>query len=223
MYGVVVTVLCNVNDKWQIPSGWGSLVTAFNGAWLQHSTQTPTRGSATFDCAGLFGNTCATGTSGSVNPHWPGIIPAHRVETPWNVLFSAQWRFIGPTSFDNNSTNPLLAGVEESGANNGPPYDDPYQARNPGYSYIDLAAIWHLDRHMELRAGVNNALDKDPPVLPENDISGNAGPSNSFQTYDLFGDGSCSLRSPPSSRSSIFKGGPERGRLFFAGRTQSVV
>jgi hypothetical protein len=34
---------------------------------------------------------------------------------------------------------------------------------------------------------VNKVLDKDPPVLPEADISGNADPSNSFQTYDLLG------------------------------------
>ena len=69
----------------------------------------------------------------------------------------------------------------------GRPTTIPTRPRIPGYSYIDLAAIWHLDRHMELRAGVNNVLDKDPPVLPENDISGNAGPSNSFRTYDLLG------------------------------------
>ena len=59
---IVSGIDLNVNDKWQIPSGWGSLVTAFNGAWLQHSTNTPYPGAPTFDCAGLFGNTCATGT-----------------------------------------------------------------------------------------------------------------------------------------------------------------
>jgi iron complex outermembrane receptor protein len=183
---VVSGIDINANDKWRIPGDWGSLVTTFNGAWLQQSTSTPYPGAPTFDCAGLFGSTCATTTSGSVNPHWRHNL---RIgwETPWNVLFSAQWRFIGPTSFDNNSTNALLAGVEESGANNGAPYYDPYNARIPGYSYIDLAAIWHVDHNIELRAGVNNVLDKDPPVLPENDISGAAGPSNSFQTYDLLG------------------------------------
>jgi outer membrane receptor protein involved in Fe transport len=108
-------------------------------------------------------------------------------ETPWDVLLSLQWRFIGPTSFDNNSTNPLLAGVEENGAPVGPPYYDPYNARIPGYSYLDLAAIWHVQKNIELRAGCNNLFDKDPPVLPEADIAGNGGGANSFPTYDLLG------------------------------------
>jgi iron complex outermembrane recepter protein len=175
-----------VNHKYELPSGWGSIVTGFNGSWLQHSTFTPYPGGPSYDCAGLFGSTCSTGLSGSVNPRWRHNL---RIgwETPWNVLFSLQWRFIGPTSFDNNSTNPLLAGVEENGADNGPPYYDPYNARIPGYSYLDLAAVWHVQKNIELRAGCNNLLDKDPPVLPEADIAGNGGGANSFPTYDLLG------------------------------------
>jgi hypothetical protein len=34
---------------------------------------------------------------------------------------------------------------------------------------------------------VNKVLDKDPPVFPEADISGKAGPSSSIQTCDLVG------------------------------------
>jgi outer membrane receptor for ferrienterochelin and colicin len=98
-----------------------------------------------------------------------------------------QWRFIGPTSFDNNSTNPLLAGVEERGANNGPPYYDPYNARIPGYSYIDLTGVWHATQKLEVRAGCNNLLDKDPPLIPSDDITGNSGVSNSYNAYDLVG------------------------------------
>jgi len=45
-------------------------------------------------------------------------------------LLSAQWRFIGPTSFDNNSTNPLLAGAEENNTTT-PPFYDQYNARIP--------------------------------------------------------------------------------------------
>jgi outer membrane receptor protein involved in Fe transport len=175
-----------MNYKYELASGWGSIVTGFNGSWLQHSTFTPYPGGPSYDCAGLFGSTCSTGLSGSVNPHWRHNL---RIgwETPWNVLLSAQWRFIGPTSFDNNSTNPLLAGVEENGAGNGPPYYDPYNARIPGYSYLDIAAVWHVQRNIELRAGCNNLFDKDPPVLPEEDIAGTGGGANSFPTYDLLG------------------------------------
>jgi outer membrane receptor protein involved in Fe transport len=110
-------------------------------------------------------------------------------DTPWNLLFSMQWRFIGPTSFDNNSTNPLLAGAEEGPEGPGapPPYYDQYNARIPGYSYFDLTAVWHAMANLEVRAGVNNLLDKDPPLVPSGDITGNAGASNSWGAYDLLG------------------------------------
>jgi iron complex outermembrane recepter protein len=40
---------------------------------------------------------------------------------------------------------------------------------------------------LELRAGVNNLLDKDPPLVPSGDITANAGASNSWGAYDLLG------------------------------------
>jgi outer membrane receptor protein involved in Fe transport len=168
-----------MNYTHELPSGWGKLVTSFNGAWLQHTTLTPYPGAPSYDCAGLFGATCETGLSGSVNPRWRHNLRLSW-DTPWNLLFSAQWRFIGPTSFDNNSSNPLLANLEEGDY-------DPYNARIPGYSYLDLAAIWHVEQHLELRAGVNNVLDKDPPVVPEADISSNSGAANSYLAYDTLG------------------------------------
>jgi iron complex outermembrane recepter protein len=175
-----------VNYRWEIPRNLGHLEVSLNGAYLDHSTTTPYQGSPSFDCAGLFGATCATGLSGNVNPTW-----RHNMrftwQTPWDADLSLNWRFIGPTSFDNNSTNPLLAGVEEAGCVAGAPCYDPYNARIPGYSYIDLSALWHVNQHLELRAGCNNLLDKDPPVIPSADISGDAGPANSFNTYDTLG------------------------------------
>jgi outer membrane receptor protein involved in Fe transport len=38
-----------------------------------------------------------------------------------------------------------------------------------------------------LRAGVNNVLDKDPPIVPSGDITANSGPANSYPTYDYLG------------------------------------
>ena len=172
-----------MNYRYNLPTGWGSLNTSLNGAYLIHSTTTPYPGSASYDCAGLFGSSCE---DGSVNPHW-----RHNLrltwETPWDVLLSMQWRFIGPTSFDNNSTNPLLAGAEELSSGVPAPAYDEYNARIPGYSYLDLTAVWHVLKNLELRAGCTNLLDKDPPLIPSGDISGNSGPANSYPTYDYLG------------------------------------
>jgi outer membrane receptor protein involved in Fe transport len=170
-----------MNYRYNLPAGWGFLNTALNGAYLLHDTSAPYPGSGTYDCAGLFGSTCE---GGSVNPHWRHNL-RFTWETPWNVLLSAQWRFIGPTSFDNNSTNPLLAGAEEAGIT--PSTYDQYNARIPGYSYLDLTAVWHVLANLELRAGVTNLLDKDPPLIPSGDITGNSGPANSYPTYDYLG------------------------------------
>ena len=165
-----------MNYKHALPGSWGSLSASLNGAYLWHDTTTPYPGSGSFDCAGLFGSTC---DNGSVNPRWRHNLRVSW-ETPLDVLLSAQWRFIGPTTFDNNSTNPLLHFAEEGA------YDQ-YNARIPGYSYLDLTAVWHVMKQLEVRAGVNNVFDKDPPIIPSLDISGNAGPANSFDAYDYLG------------------------------------
>jgi iron complex outermembrane receptor protein len=172
-----------MNYRYNLPTGWGSLNTALNGAYLLHNTTTPYPGSPSYDCAGLFGSSCE---DGSVNPHWRHNL-RFTWETPWDVLLSMQWRFIGPTSFDNNSTNPLLAGAEELSSGVPAPAYDEYNARIPGYSYLDLTAVWHVLKNLELRAGCTNLLDKDPPLIPSGDISGNSGPANSYPTYDYLG------------------------------------
>jgi iron complex outermembrane receptor protein len=183
---VVSGIDLQMNYRWTMPVG-GTLSAALNGAYLLHDTFSPFPGAGSFDYAGLFGSTNQP-AQGSVNPHW-----RHNLrltwDTPWNVLLSAQWRFIGPTSYDNNSTNPLLQGKEgASGGGNNPPffYND-YNARITGWSYLDLTAVWHAWKGLDVRAGVTNLLDKDPPVIPSSDISGNSGPANSWAAYDYLG------------------------------------
>jgi iron complex outermembrane recepter protein len=174
-----------MNYHHPLPDGWGLFSASMNGAYLWHQTFSPYPGAPTSDCAGLFGSTCS---NGSVNPRWRHVLRLSW-ETPIGVLFSAQWRFIGPTTFDNNSQQPLLQGAEEgaNGSNEPFPYYDAYNARIPGYSYLDLTAVWHALDHLEVRAGVNNLFDRDPPLIPSADISGNAGPANSFGAYDYLG------------------------------------
>jgi len=162
-----------VNYQLPLPGGWGHLSTALNGTWLQHTTTTPYAGAHTYDCAGLFGVTCGNG----VNPTWRHNLRLSW-ETPWRILLSAQWRYIGGTGFDNNSPDPSLHFNEEG-------VYDIINARIPGYSYADLSAIWHFWKGLELRAGVNNVFDKDPPILPSGDPISQA--ANTYPTYDILG------------------------------------
>jgi iron complex outermembrane receptor protein len=173
------------NYRWAIPAGWGTLSASLNGAYLWHDSFTPYPGSGSYDCAGLFGSTCS---NGSVNPRWRHNMRINW-DTPWNVLLSAQWRFIGPTTYDNNSVNPLLRGKEgaANGANNPPFFYNAYNARIAGWHYLDLTAVWHAYKGIDVRAGVQNVFDRDPPVIPSLDISGFSGPANSWPAYDYLG------------------------------------
>jgi iron complex outermembrane recepter protein len=162
------------NYRQLLPGRWGALTASLNGNWLQHNSSTPYLGAPSYDCAGLFGSICL---SGSVNPTWRHNL---RVtwEMPWNLQLSAQWRFIGRTGFDNNSPQSSLQNHEEG-------FFDPVLTHVPNYSYLDLAAHWGVTGHVQLRAGVNNLFDKDPPLLPAGDIG--AYPLNTFSTYDIVG------------------------------------
>jgi outer membrane receptor protein involved in Fe transport len=88
---------------------------------------------------------------------------------------SALWRFIGSVSLDGNSSDPTLS----TGTY------DAFDARMPNMSYLDLSASWKVVKNVELRAGINNLFDKDPPIVSSNVVG--SGAANSFPTYDQLG------------------------------------
>jgi iron complex outermembrane receptor protein len=164
----------DVQANYREPMGpWGTLTTNFSGAYLQHDTTTPFIGLHTFDCAGLFGNTC----SSAVNPRWRHNLRISW-ELPWTkLMLSAYWRYIGKASVDNNSGDPSLH-FKEIGS-----FD--FADHIPSISYLDLSAVWDITPKFELRAGVNNLFDKDPPIVAQ-DVNLGTTP-NSFPTYDFLG------------------------------------
>jgi iron complex outermembrane recepter protein len=152
--------------------GMGSLSFHFVGTYqLSNKTQSLVS-SPTYDCSGLFGPTCNT-----FDPVW-----RHEFRltwnTPWNILASLSWRYIGSASFDSNSTQPGLAGTFETAF-------DHVNATLPAVNYLDLAGAWRVNSTLTVRAGVNNILDQDPPTL-DDDITGSGSP-NTYPSYDLLG------------------------------------
>jgi iron complex outermembrane recepter protein len=158
--------------KQDLPVGWGGLDFELNGAYLQHNKVTPVPGGATYDCAGYFGLTCQT-----VNSRWRHIFRTTWM-MPWNGSASATWRYISPVTEDNNSSDPTLRFSTFGGY-------DLYNGRIPSYSYLDLETTWHIGTVLTLRAGINNVLDKDPPLLNANVVPG--GSANTIDVYDMFG------------------------------------
>ena len=110
------------------------------------------------DCAGNWGSVCGQPTPDTRNNF------RATWTTPWSVTASAQWRYISDVK-DLNEFRDL---------------DE--------VNYLDIAGIWDINEWASVRAGVNNATDKAPP------IAGNgAGPSiygngNTFPgMYDAMG------------------------------------
>ncbi|HEY5809361.1 MAG TPA: TonB-dependent receptor [Povalibacter sp.] len=162
----------DVQLSYNLPLGdsFGTLLFALNGATVLAADNTPLPGSgSSYDCAGLFGTTCQV-----ITPQWRHNL---RIgwESPWNVDLSLNWRFIGSTDLDTNDADPDL----NAGAMN------EFNATLPTRNYFDLSALWNFGTGTTVRVGINNILNKDPPLISTN-ISGTGGP-NTFPTYDTLG------------------------------------
>jgi outer membrane receptor protein involved in Fe transport len=60
-----------------------------------------------------------------------------------------------------------------------------YRAKMPAVSYLDLTASWEMNRVLQVRGGINNVFDKDPPIAPSEIVSGGA--PNYYESYDGLG------------------------------------
>jgi outer membrane receptor protein involved in Fe transport len=119
------------------------------------------------ECAGFFGGSC-----GTPNPKW-----RHKLRVgltmPNGMGASVAWRYFGSTDlFDPQP--------EKSPGQGGSPVAD--LAGIDAVSYFDLAFTARVAQKLNLRIGVNNIFDKDPP-LTELGANGNTYP----QTYDAMG------------------------------------
>jgi iron complex outermembrane receptor protein len=147
----------------------GQLQFKFDGTWTSHLNYQPVPGQGQYNCAGLYGVSCGLPT-----PNWRHQLRVTWI-SPWSFNLSAQWRYLSGSRFDGNQANPLL-NVGAFDAND---------ASIGAYSYLDLSASWKVRPKLTLRAGVNNVLDTNPPVL-DNTIT-SAGSPNTFNSYDLLG------------------------------------
>jgi iron complex outermembrane recepter protein len=150
----------------------GKFAFDFNGTYTASLITQPLPGGGSYDCAGYYGNTCGTPA-----PKW-----RHRLRTTWmtpwaGLDFSMQWRHINEVIADTESPNPLLAGPTR--------YED---TKLGSRDYLDLTAAWQFAKGMTLRLGVNNVLDKDPPILAGGDFSSAFVNGNTYpQVYDTLG------------------------------------
>lgn len=85
-------------------------------------------------------------------------------QTPWNVTASVLWRHIGGTDDLNENVD------------------------IDSYDYFDVAGIWDVWENTSVRLGMNNVLDKAPPIVGDGAGPSNNGNGNTFPgMYDALG------------------------------------
>jgi iron complex outermembrane receptor protein len=153
----------------------GTLVFRMSGTDLLEQTVSSPN---TYNCAGLYGATCSAGGDNGPNFRW-----RHNARltwlTPWGPDLSVNWRYMSSVKLDTNSSQVAL--------NNGS--YDAYDAKIPAYNYLDLSTTWSFAKHYTVSAGVNNALDKDPPYLNHSVVYfvNGGGNGNTYSAYDTLG------------------------------------
>lgn len=141
------------------------------GTYLKEFITEPIPGLGDYDCAGLFGATCGTPL-----PEWRHKVRA-TWSTPWNVDLALSWRYFREVKNDASSSNPLLSGSV-------PAIDDKMKAMN----YIDIAGTWNVTKNLVLTGGINNLLDKDPPIVNNTLAGAPFGNGNTYPVvYDALG------------------------------------
>jgi len=156
----------------------GGLLLGFTGSdMLQQTVSSP---QDTYNCVGLYGPTCSSGADNGPNFAW-----RHNARltwlTPWDHLgLSARWRYLSSVKLDSNQqSQPALYNGSY----------DAYDAVIPAFNYLDLSASWREGKHLTLIGGINNVLDKDPPLLSHGVIFDDFGGGNEnvYTAYDMLG------------------------------------
>jgi outer membrane receptor protein involved in Fe transport len=152
----------------------GSLNLNFMGTHVREFKQQQFPGADEYDCAGLFGATC--GATLGVLPDW-----RHRLRgtwaTPWNLDLALTWRYISEVKNEASSSSPTLSAPF-------PQADAKLDAR----SYLDLAGTWRINKNLTFTGGINNLLDKDPPIVSQVVAGAPFGNGNTYPNlYDAMG------------------------------------
>ena len=151
--------------------------------------------SEVYDCVGYYGPTCSSGVvaASAPIPKW-----RHKLRASWQSNFglglSLQWRHTGSVKAETLQNNETVGGEFN--------FDPGLEVR--AYNYFDLAGTFTLLDRINLRAGVNNLFDVDPPRI----TGGNAARGGS----NLCPAGPCNGNTYPGTWDAL-------GRLFWAGAT----
>ena len=162
----------DASANYSVPPGrLGSASFEFRGAYVLRWIVDNGGLAKAYDCAGLFGAPCG------MQPRWK-----HTARATWNTVnrisLSLQWRHLGAVRLA--ALDPKFNLTDEV---------SPAYAALPTQNYFDIAALIRARGRVELRVGVDNVLDREPPLVVSNTAAGD-GPfnANSYpEWYDPLG------------------------------------
>lgn len=155
-------------------AGMGTFGFSVLGTYLKSYKQVNYPGGTEYDCVGLYGSTCGTPL-----PEW-----RHKARvtwtSPWAVDVALTWRYMSKVLIDKTSSNPELNPDGAKVVINS--VDRELAAQN----YLDLSASYNLTKNVSLSGGINNVLDRDPPISSK--VGSGFGNGNTYpQVYDAMG------------------------------------
>ena len=174
--------------------GLGNLSASFIGSYLL-KYRNDNGLSDPYSCDGYYGPVCSGGVvaASAPMPKWRHKARA-TLQTPFGLGISLQSRFIGKVKAETLQDNGTVGGEFNF---------DP-GLRIKSQTYFDIAATYTILDRVNLRAGINNVLDNDPPLVTSG--SGSRGGSNLCPT------GPCNNNTYPGTWDSL-------GRFFYLGAT----
>lgn len=143
---------------------WGDVNWNYAATRLFSRDTTPVAGAGTTDCVGLYDLQCGIPTfeyRHVLTTVW---------RTPWDIDIATNWRYqSGVDRIDSIDTDTgAVVTWDEAGLGNftGASLDAQH--------YLDVTGFWNVRDNVQLRLGVRNITDNDPPVVPQ------FGPAPSF-------------------------------------------
>jgi outer membrane receptor protein involved in Fe transport len=170
--GSLSTSGIDLQTTYSLPVGDYRLGFSLVGTYLDSLEKEPLPGFPSYDCKGLYGSVCQ-----EPNPVWRHSFRTS-VATPFRGLdLALTWRFFDSVDVDTTSSNPQLSGNPTNA-------DRTLSSR----SYFDLSgAMTFLDQYT-VRLGMNNILDKDPPLVGQVNCPSGPCNGNTYPTvYDALG------------------------------------
>jgi len=169
----------------------GKLSASLTGTYVINAMETAVSAlpQTSFDCAGYYGALCLTPTN-----RWRHVM-RFTWTTPWKGTDVAlAWRYYGPVKAESLAPNPNLRAFDPGNptASNAQLISDGWVSNTDAYlssrSYLDLTASVPLGDKLTLRLGIDNLLDKSPPVIGSSNLPAVVGNGNTFpQVYDALG------------------------------------